>query len=204
MGKDQSWHADSSHVSLFSWKNCGVFWGEGEEHGSDEEPSQASLNIQLLTHTWGFPGSSVGKESACHAGDPSSIPGSERSAGDGTGYPLQYSWASLVGQLVKNLPAMWETCVPSLGLGRSPGEGKGYPLQYSGLENPMDRIVHEVSKSRIGLSDFHFPFPLIHGVGFKETEATAVEPASVFRTAHKLLSSKGLKPAAPRTALGDL
>ena len=43
------------------------------------------------------------------------------------------------------------------GLGRSPGEGKGYPLQYSGLENPMDRIVHGVAKSRIQLSDFHFP-----------------------------------------------
>ena len=42
-----------------------------------------------------------------------------------------------------------------LGLGRSPREGKGYPLQYSGLENSMDCIVHGVSKSRIGLSDFH-------------------------------------------------
>ena len=44
----------------------------------------------------GFPGSSVGKESACSAGDPSSIAGWERSAGEGIGYPLQYSWASLV------------------------------------------------------------------------------------------------------------
>ena len=42
------------------------------------------------------------------------------------------------------------------GLGRSPGEGKGYPLQYSGLENSMDRIVHEVTKSQTQLSDFHF------------------------------------------------
>ena len=42
------------------------------------------------------------------------------------------------------------------GLGRSPGEGKGYPLQYSGLENSMDCMVHEVAKSRTGLSDFHF------------------------------------------------
>ena len=46
------------------------------------------------------------------------IPGSERSTGEGIGYPLQYSWASLVAQMVKNLPAMWETSVPSLG-----GEG---------------------------------------------------------------------------------
>ena len=51
----------------------------------------------------GFPDSSVGKESTCNAGDPSLIPGSGRSAGEGTGYPLQYSWASLVAQLVKNL-----------------------------------------------------------------------------------------------------
>ena len=57
----------------------------------------------------GFPDSSVGKESACNGGDPGSIPGSERSAGEEKGYPLQYSWASLMAQLVKNPPAMWET-----------------------------------------------------------------------------------------------
>ena len=62
--------------------------------------------------------------------------------------------ASLVGQLVKNLPAMWET--PRLG--RSSGEGKGYPLQYYGLENSMDCIVHGVAKSRTRLNDFHFHF----------------------------------------------
>ena len=59
--------------------------------------------------------SSVGKESTCNAGDPGSIPGSGRSTGEGTGYSLQYSWASLVAQLVKNLPAKWETWVQSLG-----------------------------------------------------------------------------------------
>ena len=63
----------------------------------------------------GFPDSSVGKESACNAGDPGSIPGSERSPGEGIGYPLQYSWASLVAQVVKNPPAMQETWVRSLG-----------------------------------------------------------------------------------------
>ena len=56
-----------------------------------------------------FPDSSVGKESACNAGDPSSFPGSGRSPGEGIGYLLQYSWASLVAQLVKNLPSMWQT-----------------------------------------------------------------------------------------------
>ena len=59
--------------------------------------------------------SSVGKESACNAGDPSLIPGSGRSTGEGIGHPLQHSWASLVAQLVKNPPAMQETWVQSLG-----------------------------------------------------------------------------------------
>ena len=59
----------------------------------------------------GFPDSSIGKESACNAGDPGSIPGLGRSTGEGIGYPFQYSWASLVAQLVKNLPAMQETWV---------------------------------------------------------------------------------------------
>ena len=63
----------------------------------------------------GFPDSSVGKESACNAGDPGLIPGSERPAGEGIGYPRQYSWVSLMAQLVKNLPAMRETWVQSLG-----------------------------------------------------------------------------------------
>ena len=63
----------------------------------------------------GFPDSSVGKESACNAGDPGSIPGLGRSAGEGIGHPHQYSWASLVAQLVKNVPSTWETWVWSLG-----------------------------------------------------------------------------------------
>ena len=78
----------------------------------------------------GFPHSSVHKESACNAGDPGLIPRSGRPAEEGIGYRLQYSWASLVAQLVKNLPAMWETWVRFLDLGRSAGEGIGYPLQY--------------------------------------------------------------------------
>ena len=62
----------------------------------------------------GFLDSSVGKESICNAEDPSSMPGLGRSAGEGIGYPLQYSWASLVAQRVRNLPAMGETWVGSL------------------------------------------------------------------------------------------
>ena len=102
------------------------------------------------------PHSSVGKESSCNAGDPGSIPGSGRATGEGIGYPLQYSWASLVAQLVKNLPAMQETWILSAGWEDSPGEVKGYLLQYSGLENSMDCIVHGVTKSQTQLSDFHF------------------------------------------------
>ena len=63
----------------------------------------------------GFPAGSAGKESTCNAGYPSSIPRSGRLAGEGIGYSLQYSWASLVAQLVKNPPAKWETWVRSLG-----------------------------------------------------------------------------------------
>ena len=63
-----------------------------------------------------FPDSSTGKKkSTCNAGDPGLIPGLGRSLGEGIGYPLQYSWASLVAQLVKNPPAMQETWVQSLG-----------------------------------------------------------------------------------------
>ena len=68
-----------------------------------------------LLSTIGFPDSLVVKESACSAGDPGSIPGSGRSTWEETDYPLQYSWASLVAQLVKNPPAMQETWVQSLG-----------------------------------------------------------------------------------------
>ena len=76
------------------------------------------------------------------------------SAGEEIGYPLLYSWASLVAKLVKNLPAVQETWVRSLGWEDAPGEGKGYPLWYSGLENSMDCTVHGVTK-RLSL---HFTF----------------------------------------------
>ena len=65
----------------------------------------------IITLFQGFPHSSVGKESACNAGDPGSIPGLGRSSREGIGSPLQYSRASLVAQLVKNPPAMLETWV---------------------------------------------------------------------------------------------
>ena len=82
----------------------------GNEYSDASKPIFINSNISR-----GFSDSSVGKESTCNAGDPSSIPGSGRCPGEGIGYPPQYSWASLVAQLVKNLPAMWETLVQSLG-----------------------------------------------------------------------------------------
>ena len=73
------------------------------------------ISMGNISKSVGFPHSSVGKESTCNEGDPGSIPGLGRSPGEGIGYPLQYFGASLVAQLVKNLPAMWETSVQPLG-----------------------------------------------------------------------------------------
>ena len=107
--------------------------------------SQELKGIEIkkeISGGWGFHGSSAGKESACNAGDLGLIPGLRRSPREGIGYPLQYSWASLVAQMVKKKSACnvgdlgW---IP--GFGRSPGEGNGYPLKYSCLENPMHRGV---------------------------------------------------------------
>ena len=106
----------------------------------------------------GFPDSSVGKESTCNAGDPGQISGSGRSIVEGIDYPLQYSWASLVTQLVKNPPALWETWVQSLGWEDPLEKGKATHFQYSGLENSKDCIVQGVAKCRTQLSDFHLHF----------------------------------------------
>ena len=86
----------------------------------------------------GFPGSSASKESACNAGDPSSIPESGRSPGEGIGCPLQYSWASLVVQTVKNPPAMLETWVQSLDWEDNLEKGTANHPSTS-LENSTDR-----------------------------------------------------------------
>ena len=84
---------------------------------------KALLELTVSQSQQGFPSSSAGKESASSVGDSSSVSGLGRSAGEGIGYPLQYSWASLVAQMVKNLPAMWETRVWSLGWEGPLGKG---------------------------------------------------------------------------------
>ena len=94
----------------------------------------------------GFPHSSVGKESACNVGDPSMIAGSGGFPGEEIGYPLQYSWTSLVAQLARNPPAMQETWVRSLGW-EDPLE-KGIPTPVFWPGEFHDCIVHGVTKSR--------------------------------------------------------
>ena len=103
--------------------------------------------MYIYTYTYvyiqgGFPDSSAGKESACNAGDSGSIPGLGRSPGEGTDYPLQCSWAPLVSQLVRKLPAMRETWVQSLGWEdplekweRLPTPGF-WPGEFHGLYSP--------------------------------------------------------------------
>ena len=140
-GKESSCNAGDSSLILGLGRSPGEgkgypLWYSGLEnsmdciiHGVAKSRTQLSnfhFHLHFIqSYVMGFPHSSVGKESACKAGDPGSIPGSGRSAEEGIGYSLHCSWASLVAQLVNNLPAMWETFP---GLGRSPGEGKGYPL----------------------------------------------------------------------------
>ena len=104
----------------------------------------------------GFPDSSVGKESACNAGDPSWIPGSGRSAGEGIGYPFQYSWASLVAQLIKNPPAMRETWVQSLGWEDPLEKGKAIYSSILAWRNPW--AVQPTGSQRVGHNWATFTF----------------------------------------------
>ena len=101
----------------------------------------------------GFLGSSAGKESACNAGDPSLIPGLGSSPGEGVGYPLQYYWASLVAQKVKNLPATWEIWVRSLVWEDPLEEEKATHSSILSWRIPMDRgawqaTVHGITESQ--------------------------------------------------------
>ena len=106
----------------------------------------------------GFPHSSVGKESACNVGDPSLISGSGGSPGEGIGYPLQYSWTSLVAQPVKNPPAMWETWAQSLGWEDSLEKGKA--AHSSILEDSMDwRIPWSPWGNKESDTTFHLSYP---------------------------------------------
>ena len=103
----------------------------------------------------GFPGSSAGKEFTCKAEHPGLIPGSGRSPGEGIGYPLQYSWASMVAQLVKKSACNVGDWGSIPGLGRFPGGGHGNPLQQFCLENPHEQgslllLLSRFSRVRLG------------------------------------------------------
>ena len=102
----------------------------------------------MVSYEKGFPRSSVGIESACNSRDPGSIPRSRRSAGEGRGYPLQYSWASLVVQLVKNPPAKQETWVRSLGW-EDPLE-KGKATHSSILAWRIPGTIQSMGSQRVG------------------------------------------------------
>ena len=90
-------------------------------------------------NTWASLVAPTGKESACNAGDPSLGPRLGRSPGEGIGYPLQCSWASLVARMVKNPLAMWETCVQSLGWEDALEEGMATHSSILAWRIPMDR-----------------------------------------------------------------
>ena len=114
-------------------------------------PCQYLLLVDFLMRAiraGGFPDSSVGKESTYNAGEPGLIPGSGRATGEGIGYPLQYSWASLVAQLVKEPPAMWETWVQSLGWEDPLEKEKATHSSILAWRIPWTITVHGVAKSR--------------------------------------------------------
>ena len=109
----------------------------------------------------GFPCGLAGKESAWNVGDLGSIPGLGRSPGEGKGYPLQYSWASFVAQLVKTLPAMWEIWIQSLGCKDPPEKGKAthtvfWPGEFHGLYPRGRRESHRTEQ--LSLSQSLDPF----------------------------------------------
>ena len=124
-------------------------------------PRTSYFHLQLWTPTWltllSFASYSTVTLTLLH---PSCLPSNYLSVSSAylDIYPLQYSWASPVVQLVENPPVMQETWVWSLGWEDSLGEWKGYSFQYSGLENSIDCIVHGVAKSQKQLSDFHFHY----------------------------------------------
>ena len=124
------------------WRNLEKPWQSSGPIGQafSWRPNKCLSPVWMIASNF-WANSSVGKESACNAGDPGSIPGSRRSTGEGIGYPLQYSWASLVAQLVMNLPAMWETWVQPLGWEDPLEKGKAstpvfWPGKFHGLYSP--------------------------------------------------------------------
>ena len=103
-GNDFDFFETLQTTGLLSYARCQV-----KEADQRLQSSPSNFIVLMITS------SSAGKEPTCSAGDPSSIPVLGKFPGEGIDYPLQYSWASLVAQMVKNLPATWETQVQFLG-----------------------------------------------------------------------------------------
>ena len=105
----------AAHSSVLAWRIPGMGEPGGLLSMAVYGVAQSRTRLKRLSSSssvlFGLPGSSAGKESTCNAGYSGSLPGLGRSPAEGTGYPLPYSWASLVAQMVKNLPAMQETPV---------------------------------------------------------------------------------------------
>ena len=144
----------TSILSSWRWRWAKLRAKSGKDKlgpGTSLKPKSSGRKAKM-----GFPDSSVGKESACNAGDPGLIPGLGRSPREGIGYWLQYSWSFLVAQLVKNLPVVWKTEVWFLGWEDPLENGKA--TLTSILENSMDCIVHGVTKSQIN-KQYTYPCP---------------------------------------------
>ena len=134
----------------------------------------------LCCISWGFPCGSAGRESACNAGDPSSIPGSGRSPVEGIGYPLQYSWASLVAQIVKNPPAMWETCIWPLDWEDPLEEGMATHSSILAWRIPMDRGTWQAT---------------VHGVAESDsTDGLSIQPKRTYCIAQRTLLNVMCQP----------
>ena len=155
-GGDREWNGWMASSTQWTWfrANSGDSKGQGsltwgyKELDRTEQLKNNNSRASLYK-TRGFPGNSTGKESACNAGDPSSIPELGRCPGEGISYPFQYFWASLVAQLVKNQPAM-----QSLGWGDPLEEGmathSSILRKYAWTEEPG---VNGVTKSQTWLNN---------------------------------------------------
>ena len=136
----------------------------------------------MYKETKGFPDRSSGKESACNAGDSCSIPGSGRPPEEGIGYPVLYSWASLVGQLVKNPPAMCEACVWSLGWEDPWDKGKATHASILAwrIPNSIHCIVQRIAKSQTWLNNFLFPREIKNKHWWKKAKHIQIEKHTMF------------------------
>ena len=176
----QPCHGEGVHVTQWSHEPCWA--GPLKTDGSQRtvltkcDPLEEGTANHSST---GFPYSSVGKESTCNAGDPSSIRGSGRSPGEGIGYLLQYSWSSLVVQTIKNLPERQETWVWSLSWEYPLEEGMATHSSILAWRIPMGRgawwaTVHGVTKESDKTEQLSTAQHVVSGVRQRENRETKI------------------------------